>query len=44
MSYIQENIVEQPRHILVIEVLKNCDVLVLGFVKAGKDKGEDNGT
>jgi hypothetical protein len=33
----------QPRNVLVIEVLKYCDVLGLGFVQAGKDKGEVNG-
>jgi hypothetical protein len=33
----------QPRNVLVTEVLKYSNVLILGFVKAGKDKGEANG-
>jgi len=33
----------QPRTILMTEVLRYCDVLVLGFVETGKDRGEANG-
>ena len=33
----------QPRTVLMTEIPKCCDVLVLGFVETGNDKGEANG-